>query len=111
VVKPRFASTCDQSVIVVATGADEAVVTVGVALLAGVAVAVDVATGVPVTEVLVVVAPSSRKIINGFPHQCNFASATVVTLVEVLCDVGPPPKLKPEQEVSSILARSTDAPA
>ena len=46
---------------------------VGVAPIEGVTAAA-VAVGVLATAVTIAGAPSSRKIINGFPHQCSIAS-------------------------------------
>jgi hypothetical protein len=56
-------------------------------------------------------APSSRKIISGLPHQCNFVSTTApgVGVEATTVAVGFPPKLNHEHDPSSILDKSTQA--
>ena len=69
-------------------------VAVGVAPIEGVAVAA-VAVGVLTAEVTMTGAPSSRKIINGFPHQCSIASVAFEGVgVGVSVGVAPEPPLK-----------------
>jgi len=61
-VKPRFASTSDQSEIVLGVPGATVAVVVTVAVIPGVGLTVIVVAGVAT-------APSSRKSIDGFPHQ------------------------------------------
>ena len=104
---PRFALTWGQLAIVVAVGAAGVLVAVTVAVplvfAAGVVVgdgcAVFVASGVP-EGVTVGVAPSSRKSINSFPHQCSFDSATLAGLA--LDDGGCVTPDHPEHEANKI---------
>src|SRR5690349_9738736 len=108
-VKPRYGSTCVQSVmvvgepVVVAVPATVGVVAIeGVGCRVGVPIAVTATMGVLAAGVTVPAAPSSRKIINGFPHQCNFARVASEG-VGVAGTIGLPPKFNHEHETSRVL--------
>lgn len=96
--KPRFGSTCVQSVTVVGP--------LGAAVGLAVAVVVAVAVVLPLVAVAVTGACSSRKRILVLPHQCSFASAVFDGDGVAVGVVGPPPK--PEQAASRRLDRRNE---